>query len=180
MELTDLIRMNQLIRGRIDLAGFNQWHESLPPDEQATLLYSLHLFGQQAGGREQVFEEAVKYTQLPMNHPLVNTLSHFRGGYIRDGDASNTRLSEQEWLTVRQAEDRRLLLPVLVYFFGFAENKVYSMETAENCNHWWHRDLLDDRVVEDLLGDPEFYRTAMRDDPAVKSVDSRSANASEV
>jgi hypothetical protein len=32
----------------------------------------------------------------------------------------------------------------------------------------WHRDLLDSRVVEELLTDPWFYMTVMKDDEVIK------------
>jgi hypothetical protein len=46
--------------------------------------------------------------------------------------------------------------------------RVYRGESKECCNHWWHRDLLDERVVRDLLSDPHFYLTAMKDDDRIK------------
>ena len=55
-----------------------------------------------------------------------------------------------------------------VFLFGVAEGRVFSRETREHCNHWWHRDLLDERVVESLLADPTYFRTAMRDDERIK------------
>jgi hypothetical protein len=42
------------------------------------------------------------------------------------------------------------------------------MGSKESCNHWWHRDLLDDRVVEARLADPTFYNTSMKDDGGIK------------
>lgn len=163
MELTDLIRMNQLIRSRIDLAGFIDWYEALPHEERVGLLWYLHLFAQQAGGGEQAFRDATESAQLPEDHPLVRLMASFRGGW-----SGELGLALEEWLMRQEASDLRLLLPLLVYYFGFAEGEVFARETVESCNHWWHRDLLDPRVVRDLLNNPEYFRTALKDDQALK------------
>jgi hypothetical protein len=55
-----------------------------------------------------------------------------------------------------------------VYLFGTAEGRVYQGATREGCNHWWHRDLLDERVVQALLNDPQYWRTSMKDDDQIK------------
>ncbi len=32
----------------------------------------------------------------------------------------------------------------------------------------WHRDLLDERAVRDLLNNPRFFRAVMKDDDRIK------------
>jgi hypothetical protein len=78
-------------------------------------------------------------------------------------------LSLADWLMERDEEERKTLLPLLVYYFGLSEGEVFARETAENCNHWWHRDLLDSRVVCDLLKNPEYFLTSIKDDAVVKN-----------
>lgn len=162
-ELADLIRMNQLIRGQIDVHGFVEWYDALPTDGQVALLWHLHDFGQQAGGDEQTFRTAVEAAGLTDTHPLVRPIASFRGG-------GSYELGQTlgAWLMHLEAEERRALLPVLVHFFGLAEGAAFARETVESCNHWWHRDLRDPRVVHDLLHNPEYYRTAIKDDIALK------------
>lgn len=48
-ELADLIRVNQLVRGRIDFEGFRTWYTALPPDQRRGLTYLLCEFAHQAG-----------------------------------------------------------------------------------------------------------------------------------
>jgi hypothetical protein len=55
-----------------------------------------------------------------------------------------------------------------VYLFGLAEGRVFAREAKESCNHWWHRDLLDPRVVAAILNDPHYYRTSLKDDEPIK------------
>jgi hypothetical protein len=169
MELADLICMNRLIRETIDLAGFQDWYACLAPGEQVVLLSELHLCAQQAGAREDTFDAAVETARMSKDHPLIMALSGFRGGIYRGEDPPNGLRGETEWLASLHSDERLLLLPVLVHCFGIAEGRVYAAEVAESCNHWWHRDLLDDRVVNDLLDDPRYQWTAMRDDERVKA-----------
>lgn len=169
MELEDLIRMNRLIRKGVDLAGFEDGYACLHSDEQVALRSELHLCAQQAGGREDVFDAAVKAAGITRGQPLVATLSGFRGGTYRGGAIPNGPRDATEWLMSLRGDERHLLLPVLVHYFGIAEGRLYASETPESCNHWWHRDLLDERVMDDLRNDTRYQQTAMRDDERVKA-----------
>src|SRR5579872_7368847 len=163
LELDDLIRMNRLVRGRVDFPGFLTWYKSLRVNEQTALLCQLHMCAQQAGYDEQTYQEALQAARLSDSDLLVRQTLSFLGGYSSDlGD-------EQEWLAERKADERQLILRLLVYLFGLAEEKVYARETKVTCNHWWHRDLQDERVVSDLLSNPDYFRTARKDDDRVKA-----------
>jgi hypothetical protein len=158
--------MNQLIRGQIDLVGFSDWYKALPAEEQVALLCHLHLFAQQAGGREEVFRDAVAAARSQEEHLLVRLLASFRGDFSRE-----LGLTLEDWLTERDENERSSLLPLLVYYFGLSEGDVFARETVTSCNHWWHRDLMDSRVVRDLLNDPQYFLTSMKDDVVVKKAD---------
>jgi hypothetical protein len=58
------------------------------------------------------------------------------------------------WVEGLSDADRAVVFWLFVFLFGVAEGRVYQRETPEHCNHWWHRDLLDDRVVRDLVTNP--------------------------
>jgi hypothetical protein len=58
---------------------------------------------------------------------------------------------------------------LIVLLFGIAEGRVFRAETKATCNHWWHRDLTDERVVQDILNNPKFYTTSMKDDDRIKA-----------
>ena len=73
------------------------------------------------------------------------------------------------WFETLDPTDRLAVFTLTLHLFAAAEGKRFRNETKERCNHWWHRDLLDERVVEDILSDPEFYMTCMEDDDAIKS-----------
>jgi hypothetical protein len=166
MTLADLIRMNQLVRTRIDFDGFRSWYESLPPTGQRELTWMLCEFAHQAGVNHARFAEAVELAGMPADHPLVERVVSYcaplwerRGGSL---------LELHEWAEHLPDAERDVAFRLFVFLFGVAEGRVCRAEIEECCNHWWHRDLLDERVVQDLLTDPHFYRTAMKDDARIK------------
>jgi hypothetical protein len=162
LDLPDLIRMNQLVRRRVDFEGFDAWYAALPPAQRLSLTDCLCEFAYQAGVNNAVFDESLATAHLPANHPVVARLLESR----RDGFPH--QFGMHEVLSVLGEADLAVAFRLFVSLFGIAEGRVYRGEKKDWCNHWWHRDLLDERVVRDLLSDPEFYRTAMSDDDRVK------------
>jgi len=175
MTLADVIRVNQLVRSRIDYDGFRSWYDALPPDAQCELANTVLLFALEAGLNRARFEEAVGLAGLPGDHLLVGqvrTLCAPR--WERDGDSTYNLC---RWVEGLPDADRAVVFRLFVFLFGVAEGRVYQCETPEHCNHWWHRDLLDERVVRDLLSDPHWYDTAMKDDARIKGTAESSAAA---
>lgn len=167
LELPDLIRMNRLVRGGIDIEGFAVWFEQLGDDEGRGLIDTVITYACEAGVTEPIYAEALRRAGLSVDDAWVATLTdRFRG----DGpDRSHRGLQRvRDDIKVADRAELRRLLGWAVHVFGVAEGRV-SADPAESCNHWWHRDLTDDRVVQDLLHDPKYYKTAKRDDLRVKA-----------
>lgn len=156
LELRDLIRLNRLVRGGIDLDGYVAWFDELALDEQRALVAALVEFALQAGARADTLGEVDR---------LVTD-----GAWIDDARAVAARRVGDLRDVVAHAEPVQLAehLRWAVYLFGAAEGRVFAGETAASCNHWWHRDLTDPRVVADLLSHPRPWSTSMRDDARIK------------
>ena len=148
LELTDLIRINQLVRRTIDFPQFQRWYESLEVAGQAALAAELAELAHQAGFDEALYAEAMAEAGFEAGDPLL-------AGPRRPAYGRLLQLPDRE---------RALAFKQAVYLFGKAEGSVYRRETKASCNHWWHRNLLDERVVRAILNDPSYSRTAMRDD----------------
>jgi hypothetical protein len=161
LELADIIRVNQLVRGRIDTMAFADWYDSLDQQEQLVLSAALHDFARQAGVDARLHETAATAAGLTRDHPAVRLVGppEFTGQHTAPGPLDALRDAP--------AGTRRAAFTYLVRLFGLAEQRALAAEGSE-CNHWWHRDVLDPRVVRDLLRDPEFYRTSKRDDRLVR------------
>ena len=160
-ELADLIRINQLVRGRIDYDGFRTWYDTLPADQRRSLTHLLCEFANQAGVWDFTWDEALAASRLPASDPVVQRLRSARR-------AASAVFPLYQVAAEVPEEDLPTAFQLMVYLFGTAEGYRYRGESKECCNHWWHRDLLDERVVRDLLADPRFGRTAMKDDDRVK------------
>jgi hypothetical protein len=162
VELPDLIRLNQLVRGRIDLPGFEEWHDALRPAQRVVLGDVLFTFAHQAGVLDADYGEALAVAGVPAGHPVARRLDEARR------ERHFPSLFVPRLLTTLDEADVRVAVRLFAALFGIAEGRVYRRETPGCCNHWWHRDLLDDRVVQDLLADPNYFRTSMRDDDRAK------------
>jgi hypothetical protein len=167
LELHELIRVNQLVRSHIDFDAFRQWYDSLSSvAEQSALVGTLIEFALQAGYDDQMHQEAASAAQIDIDHPMARmTVSHDE---MVEQAAQQGYQDGYTWLTALDDTDRFTLFRLFVYLFGKAERRRYQSETLERCNHWWHRDLLDERVVQAVLSDPEYYRTSRRDDDPIK------------
>ena len=160
-ELADLIRLNQLVRGRIDFEGFRDWYTALSLYRQRSLTYLLCEFAHQAGVDAASWAAALAASGLTASNPVALRV-------IAAGRGEHPVFRLHELVVAVPAGDLPTVFRLFVYLFGTAEGAVYRGESKEWCNHWWHRDLLDNRVVQELLSDPRYYLTAMKDDDRIK------------
>ena len=163
MSLHEIIKINQLVRGRIDIDGFKEWYRQLSTHEQLDLINYLHEFAYQAGANDHTWADVLSLAELGRDVVIAQNIKSFHVaelGLHLTGDFHS-------WLENLSEDDRYTTFVILVYLFGLAEGSVFRNETINSCNHWWHRNLLDSRVVEAILGDPEYYRTSMKDDAVI-------------
>lgn len=138
----DLIRLNQLARLKVDSEGFRAWFDSLDTAHRGRVVEVLVFIAVQAG------------------YPA------------RERDAVLERFAVEE---VSDESFARLapaalseLARIIFEGFAIAERAIFARETRESCNHWWHRDLLDPRVMKAILADPNYASTSMRDDETIQ------------
>lgn len=159
--MADLIRLNQLVRGRINFEGFEAWFASLLSDQRRALTCLLCEFAHQAGVGVYTWHEAMTASGLPTSDPVVQRV-------LAAGRCEHPVFPLYDLVSAVTEEEMPTVFRLFVYLFGIAEGAVYRNESKEDCNHWWHRDLQDERVVRDLLTDTRFYLTSMRDDDRIK------------
>jgi hypothetical protein len=165
LEMSDLIRANQLIRGKVDRTGFIEWFDSLDGAEQCELAMRLAAFACEAGFDQTNLESAEASAAIAEHGPVIQRVRE----WTKETPKPQWQIDQLRiWFSALPANDRRAAFILLACLFGEAEGRVFANETVENCNHWWHRNLQDPRVVEDLLSDPNAGNTSMRDDERVK------------
>ncbi len=158
IDKADVIRMNQLVRRRVNYEGFWAWYQELATDEQAALITALCHYAYQAGVNESIHDRACHAGGFAHDDEFVLMMKKIqdRGGLNIGGLT--------EWLGSVEADTRVRALKFFVYLFGEAEQQAMAKEDRQHCNHWWHRNLEDERVVQNILNDPEYYKTSPRDD----------------
>lgn len=162
LSLKDTIRANQLIRGGIDEAGFDAWCRQSSAYELTILTAQLYHFACQAGVDENLWSEALGNARLePDDSAVVGVHRVIEGFGLNLEDLHYYLLS-------CTAEDRKKCLRLFSHLFALAEGRVFEAECKDRCNHWWHRDLLDERFVDSLLRDPDYDRTSMSTDDLIK------------
>jgi hypothetical protein len=164
LELLEIIKVNQLVRNQINFDAFKTWYTKLSVGEQQALTSTLLEFAYQAGVDNLVWDEALTLGKNLITNDLAQSFISFHmlePGFYDWGGL-------HKWQKELSDIDRDAMFALAVYLFGTAEGRVYRQERKEWCNHWWHRDLLDSRVVEALLTDSQFYMTAMKDDEEIQ------------
>ncbi len=161
LDKADAIRMNQLVRGRIDFDGFAKWFEVLGADEQAALIGDLCYFAYEAGVNESIYDEACGRAGFDGNGEFVSLMKR-----VDDGKSLNVG-GFVRWLRTVDPKTRFDAFRLFVYLFGIAEGRRFQNEDRARCNHWWHRNLEDKRVVQSILDDPDYYKTTPRDDETI-------------
>jgi hypothetical protein len=164
LELIEIIKINQLVRNQINYDDFKIWYMQLSISEQHVLTSTILQFAYQAGVDNQVWEDVFNLGKGLIKNEMVESIKSFH----RDDLGLHNWAGFHKWQLGLSENDRDGLFAIAVYLFGTAEGRVYRKEQQEWCNHWWHRDLLDSRVVEALLTDHRFYMTAMKDDEEIK------------
>jgi len=162
LEKADIIRMNQLILRQTNYRDFLAWYESLDADAQATLIGGLCQYAYQAGVNETVYQVASQDAALDRDERFLSMMKKVRG------DSGLNIGGLIEWLRSVNTHDRARAFKLFVYLFGEAERRVRQTEDRKTCNHWWHRNLEDPRIVECILSDPEYYKTTPNDDEPKK------------
>lgn len=163
LELSEIIRVNQLIRENINFQGFKDWYEKLSIPEQSSLIGSLVEFSWQAGIDATILCEAKAKTTNEEKNLTIEKASSF----LEKPHFFNS-VGFINWLNQIVETERFVIFTFSVYLFGLAEGKVYKNEQKEWCNHWWHRNLLNENVVNDILNNPKYYLTSMKDDEKIE------------
>ena len=147
LELSDVIRINQLVRGATDTERLGQWYGSLTRPEQTTLTVTLMDFAHQARPQEQEWHQAIEAAGLATNPKLVERLK----AYVVDQYLSEEPGFHFNWLHTASEPDRATAFWFAAHLFGFAARRQLDSCQCGGSYHWWHQDLTDERVVQEIL-----------------------------
>lgn len=146
LDLEDQIKMNRLIQGSIEFDGFRQWYDTLSDNERVALTCSLFDYGREYFEPAD-WNRAVNLAGLSSDSPLVEKLLSLRHG--DDWRAGYDTRGLFQWIKGLDANDRSSVFTLAVSVFGINEGGRFE-SCKGHCDHWWHQDLKDPKVVEEL------------------------------
>jgi hypothetical protein len=139
VNLRDELLLNQIAQGvRLAREG-EEWFAALPGDRRQEVLRWLANMATHAGARAGDAEAAIRDSGLrPTATPCV----------LLSKDNLPVQLAKIVHLP---AGEQPKAFRLLVALFRIADARRRAIQCAGGCSHWWHRDLSDGGVVEELL-----------------------------
>lgn len=165
LDRADMIRLNQLVRTHTNEAELLRWYHRLATCEQMELIRAVVMCAIQAGVDSQTVARAIASSRVREVGEFVRL--HPDGFTLHGSPISTQRL--MVYIAKAEAPVRLEGFRFLIHLFGEAERQVLALEGDHDCNHWWHRDLLDAGVVDDLMRQSKFFMTTKRDDARAKT-----------
>ncbi len=141
LTIQELVLLNQYVQGVVLKKEIYNWFSSLVERDKQSVVKSIWVLATQA----QVIESDIPIATLaadlkPTHTPVV---------MISKGDVSlynrGYRLSELKGTILNQA------FLLVLECFALAERRRKEKEGTSECNHWWHKDLSDERVIKEIL-----------------------------
>src|SRR6185295_11280061 len=105
-------------------------YQELSLPEQRILIYKLFEYAHQAGANEPIYRDALAASQLQRQHSLVIQLHTL----LRDGWPD--WVGFYQWLGQLSSTEQDEMFALAIAVFGRAEQRVFTQETKEWCNHW--------------------------------------------
>lgn len=138
MNIHDELFLNHVAQGIVTSKAGEEWFSSLAVDGQQETLRWIANMSVQAGARTEDAGAAIKESGLKPTHTPCVLLSRDN---LSVQLAKIVNLPSAEFL-----EAYKLLMPL----FRIADSRRHQTQCAKGCLHWWHRDLSNADVVEEI------------------------------
>jgi len=138
MNLADEIRINQIQQELISHEDAKNWFLSFPTEDQQEILQRLSYRTLQAGAREEDVSVAIAKSKLRPTYTPCVLLSR---GRLKEQIAKLLKLPPSESIKT---------FFLLMSLLAIADARRYWKYCQHGCSHWWHRDLSDRKVVDEI------------------------------
>lgn len=136
-----MILINQYAQDVVSREEINRWFLPLEDFDKQSVVKSTWILATQAQIRESDIQAAMVAAGLKLTHTPVVMISK--------GDVSlNNRgfkLSTLKGTVLNQA------FWFVLECFVLADRRRKETEESLVCNHWWHKDLSDERIIKEIL-----------------------------
>lgn len=138
LDIEELILLNQATQGVRSMAELSAWFELLPQDRRRLVLEKFAEMIQHARPFESDGTTAVEISGLkPSLTPCV----------VLAKGANRTQLAKL--CSLPESEQRKILV-LLLFLFRVVDKRRRSKEQDSLERHWWHQDLGDAAVLEEI------------------------------
>ena len=138
LKIDEAILLNQLAQGIVRGSDGDTWFQARNTDEKRRLLLGLNLLILQSSPRKEDAAVAISEAQLAQTlTPCV---------MITKPDLRN-QLAKLAWLPEPELPQ---VFRLLIKLLAVADNRRRREKPLDLLNHWWHRDLSDPKVVEEI------------------------------
>lgn len=138
LNLEENILINQWSQTIHPISVLIAWFESSSLDKQREILQNLVSLGRQARVAEEDWIRAISESSLNPRRSACVILS--KGATV---EALNK-------LSSLKNSDGKDAFVLLLHLFKIADERRKKKEDPEDCNHWWHRDLGNATVLENI------------------------------
>lgn len=138
MNLSDEIAINQIQQELISQQDATNWFLSFPTETQQDILQRLSYMALQAGAREADVSLAIAKSKLRPTYTPCVLLSK---GRLKEQMAKLLKLPASEFIKA---------FFLLISLLAIADARRYSKYCQDGCSHWWHRDLSDRQVLDEI------------------------------
>jgi hypothetical protein len=133
-----MIFLNQLAQGIASFSDGDTWFRMHTEDEKRRILLGLNVLILQSGPRKEDASDAIADAQLSRTlTPCVMIMK----------SELRTQFAKVAWLPEPELPQVFLLL---IKLLGVADTRRRAEKPLDLVNHWWHRDLSDPQVVEEI------------------------------
>jgi len=141
LNIKELIFLNQYVQGIVTKGQILEWLSAYDEETKQNILREVWVLAVQANTVEEDIDEAVKRAGLKLTHTPTRML--YKSGIpFRNRGYSLSDLKGKELLQALQ---------LVIECFAIAENRRRLTCSPERCNHWWHQDLSNPKIVEKIL-----------------------------
>ena len=138
MNLADEITINQIQQELISQEDAKNWFLSFPTAGQQDILQRLSYMTIQAGAREEDVSLAITKSKLRATYTPCVLLSK---GRLKEQMAKILKLPDSESIKT---------FFLLISLLAIADARRYDKYCQDGCSHWWHRDLSDRKILDEI------------------------------
>ena len=139
LNIDEEIFLNQFSQGLVSLEKMNSWFEKYDIINRKDIIHNLLNMMIQSHPTYEEIESAAKSIKKVTSSAATKLLN--RNKPFNKFGYELCDLPEKELLNC---------FDIMLLTFSISDNRRKSQEDPNNCNHWWHKDLSDERYLEQL------------------------------